>query len=80
MSLIIPGTVSIPVGVVVERRPGVTQWAEWAWRAVEVLEDAPVLPAWMCRPQSLRKIRPRKPLPWPRPLPLRRHPKPQAWP
>jgi hypothetical protein len=44
MSLIIPGTVSIPVGVVVERRPGVTHWAEWAWRAVEVLEDAPVLP------------------------------------
>ena len=46
MSLIIPGTISIPVGVVVERRPGVTPWAEWAWRAVEVLEDAPVLPPW----------------------------------
>ena len=46
MSLIIPGTVTIPVGVVVERRPGVTQWAEFAWRAVEVLEDAPPLAPW----------------------------------
>ena len=46
MSLIIPGTVTIPVGVVVERRPGVTQWAEFAWRAVEVLEDAPALAPW----------------------------------
>jgi len=46
MSLIIPGTITIPVGVVVERRPGVTQWAEYAWRAVEVLENAPILPPW----------------------------------
>lgn len=46
MSLIIPGTVTIHVGVVVERRPGVTQWAEFAWRAVEVLEDAPPLAPW----------------------------------
>ena len=46
MSLIIPGTMMIPVGVVVERRPGVTPWADYAWRAVEVLEDAPSLPPW----------------------------------
>ncbi|MCA3278721.1 MAG: DUF3305 domain-containing protein [Roseomonas sp.] len=46
MSLIIPGSVTIPVGVVVERRPGVTPWADFAWRAVEVLENAPALAPW----------------------------------
>ena len=42
----VPGTVRIPLAVLVERRPGVTQWAEWSWRAVEVLEEAPELPPW----------------------------------
>ncbi|MFC7475460.1 DUF3305 domain-containing protein [Dankookia sp. GCM10030260] len=42
----VPGTIRIPVAVLVERRPGVTQWAEWSWRPVEVLEDAPDLPPW----------------------------------
>lgn len=42
----VPGTVRIPVAVLVERRPGTTPWAEWTWRAVEVLEDAPDLPPW----------------------------------
>ena len=42
----IPGTVRVPVAVLVERRPGVTRWAEWSWRAVEVLEEAPDLPPW----------------------------------
>ena len=42
----VPGTIRLPVAVLVERRPGVTQWAEWSWRAVEVLEEAPELPPW----------------------------------
>jgi hypothetical protein len=42
----VPGTLRIPVAVLAERRPGVTRWAEWAWRAVEVLEAAPELPPW----------------------------------
>ena len=41
-----PEAVFITVGVVVERRPGVTPWAEHVWRAVEVLEAAPDLPDW----------------------------------
>lgn len=46
MSLEVPGTIRIPVGVVAERRPGVTPWAEFAWAATAVLEDFPELPAW----------------------------------
>jgi hypothetical protein len=46
MTLEVPGTVRVEVGVVVERRPGVTPWAEHAWAAVEVLEDFPDLPPW----------------------------------
>jgi hypothetical protein len=42
----VPGTIRIPVGVLAERRPGVTPWAEWSWRAVEVLEAAPPVPSW----------------------------------
>lgn len=42
----VPGTRRVPVSVLVERRPGTTRWAEWAWRAVEVLEDAPEAPPW----------------------------------
>ena len=34
----VPGTVRIEVGVVVERRPGVTPWADHAWQPREVLE------------------------------------------
>ncbi|MEO3471931.1 DUF3305 domain-containing protein [Roseomonas sp. CAU 1739] len=46
MTLEVPGTIRILVGVVAERRPGVTQWAEHAWAAREVLEDAPDIAAW----------------------------------
>ena len=46
MTLEVPGTIRIPVGVVAERRPGVTPWADFAWAAREVLEDAPDIPAW----------------------------------
>lgn len=33
-------TISMPVGVVLRRTPGVTPWAKWAWRAVAVLPGA----------------------------------------
>ena len=43
----VPGTIRIPVAVLAERRPGLTPWADWTWRAVEVLEGAvPDLPPW----------------------------------
>lgn len=29
-------SVSMPVGVIVRRRPGVTRWTRWAWQAVAV--------------------------------------------
>lgn len=35
-----PHTLSIPMGVVLRRRPGVTRWAKWAWGAVAVLPHA----------------------------------------
>ena len=35
-----PVTLSIPMGVVLRRRPGVTRWAKWAWTAVAVLPNA----------------------------------------
>ena len=31
---------SLPVGVVVRRLPGVTRWARWSWKAVAVLPGA----------------------------------------
>lgn len=37
---------TISVGVVVERTKGVTQWSEFAWRAVSVLAGAPETPPW----------------------------------
>lgn len=46
MTLVIPGTIHLPVAVIVERRRGVTPWQDWVWRAVGVQEDAPALPAW----------------------------------
>ena len=36
MTLEVPGTIRILVGVVAERRPGVTPWAEHAWAAREI--------------------------------------------
>ncbi len=36
----------IPVGVLAERRPGVTAWAEHVWRVLEVLEQVPDVPPW----------------------------------
>lgn len=36
----------MPVGVVVERRPGVTKWQEHVWRAVAVLPGQPDVAPW----------------------------------
>jgi len=33
-------SISIPLGIVVRRTPGVTRWAEWVWKAVAVLPGA----------------------------------------
>ncbi|MBU8538558.1 DUF3305 domain-containing protein [Falsiroseomonas tokyonensis] len=41
-----PDSLFIPLAVLVERRPGVTRWAEHAWRAIEVLEEAPEVVPW----------------------------------
>ncbi|SDD75992.1 DUF3305 domain-containing protein [Belnapia rosea] len=46
MRLEVPGTIRIPVAVLAERRPAATRWADWSWRAVEVLREAPELPDW----------------------------------
>ncbi len=32
--------ISIPLGIVLRRSPGVTRWARWAWKAVAVLPGA----------------------------------------
>jgi hypothetical protein len=34
-------TISLPVGVVVRRQPGVTRWAKWIWRPVAAIPGAP---------------------------------------
>lgn len=41
-----PDTRRIPLGVLAERRPGVTAWAGEVWRVVDVLEQAPDLAPW----------------------------------
>lgn len=46
MTLVVPNAMQIPVGVLVERRPSTTPWAEWSWQATDVLEMAPELPPW----------------------------------
>lgn len=35
-----PAEESLPVGVVVRRRPGATRWAKWSWRPVALLPGA----------------------------------------
>ena len=46
MPLEVPGTLRIPVAVLAERRPAATRWADWSWRAIEVVRDAPAMPDW----------------------------------
>ncbi len=36
-----PKSISMPLGVVIRRTPGVTRWAKHVWRAVAVLPGAP---------------------------------------
>lgn len=40
MSEEMPKLLTIPMGVVLRRRPGVTRWAKWSWSAVAVLPHA----------------------------------------
>ena len=35
-----PSEVSVPLGIVIRRSPGVTRWARWTWRVVGVLPGA----------------------------------------
>jgi hypothetical protein len=41
-----PPLATIPIGVVVERSKGSTQWADFFWRASAVLTGTPDTPAW----------------------------------
>ena len=41
MRLKYPNSQSIPLGVVVQRTPGVTRWAKFSWKATAVLPGAP---------------------------------------
>lgn len=41
-----PDAVQVAVGVLMERRPATSRWVDHVWRAVEVLADAPPVPAW----------------------------------
>lgn len=42
----LPPTLSVPVAVLAESRPGVTIWQARVWRPLAVLEEAPPVPAW----------------------------------
>ncbi len=35
-----PKSLTIPMGVVLRREPGVTRWVKWAWKAVAILPQA----------------------------------------
>lgn len=35
-----PSDVSVPLGIVIRKSPGVTRWARWSWRVVDVLPGA----------------------------------------
>lgn len=35
-----PATATLPLGVVIRKRPGATRWAAWSWQAVSVLPGA----------------------------------------
>ncbi len=49
-----PETETRQVAVLAERRRGATPWQDWVWQAVEVLEQAPDLPAWSVLRQDER--------------------------
>lgn len=35
-----PHSISMPLGIVIRKSPGVTRWAKWNWRAIAVLPGA----------------------------------------
>ncbi|MFC4169341.1 DUF3305 domain-containing protein [Teichococcus aestuarii] len=41
-----PDSLHIRVAVIAERRPSSSPWADWSWRVVEVLAEAPDVPPW----------------------------------
>ncbi len=41
-----PDSLRLPVGVVVERRPATSPWADWVWKPAAVLLDLPEVPPW----------------------------------
>jgi hypothetical protein len=41
-----PPLATIPVGVLVERSTGISQWTDYTWRPVSVLTGVPATPAW----------------------------------
>jgi hypothetical protein len=47
---------SIPVGVVVERRKAISQWAETLWRPVAVLVGSPDVAAWTVLAQDGHRV------------------------
>ena len=53
----VPPLASIELGVLVERRPAVTAWAEHVWAATELLLDPPAAPAWtVLRQEDARTV------------------------
>jgi len=52
-----PAELTIPLAILAERRPGVTIWQAHVWRAIAVLEEAPLVPAWtMLREENNREV------------------------
>ena len=35
-----PSDVSVPLGIVIRKSPGVTRWARWTWRVIDVMPGA----------------------------------------
>lgn len=52
-----PDTRHFPVAVVAERRASTSPWADWIWRVVDVIEDAPETPPWtLLRQEPARSL------------------------
>ncbi len=53
----VPPLASIELGVLVERRPATSPWAEHIWAATELLLDPPTAPAWtVLRQEGARTV------------------------
>jgi hypothetical protein len=44
--MITPDSIAIAAAVLAERRPATSPWADWVWRAVEVVAEAPAVAPW----------------------------------